>query len=111
MKSLGGEEMFGLDYIDAAIFAALGATGCFLLSLLFNKRRPSFFRLGTAKTLNALVGLCIAMTPGKITIVDSASATARRKSASPLFCSSSTSAILSSVIGSSVLLVGFAIPP
>jgi hypothetical protein len=26
--------MFGLDYIDAAIFAALGATGCFLLSLL-----------------------------------------------------------------------------
>ena len=61
--------MFGLDYIDAAIFAALGATGCFLLSLLFNKRRPSFFRLGTAKTLNALVGLStIVIFPGVVAI-------------------------------------------
>ena len=38
--------MFGLDYIDAAIFAALGATGCFRYC-------------------------CTAMTPGKITIVGS----------------------------------------
>jgi hypothetical protein len=33
-------------------------------------------------------------------------ATARKKSPSPLFCSSSTSAILSPVIGSSMRLVG-----
>jgi hypothetical protein len=37
---------------------------------------------------------------GPIRICSTASATARRKSPSPLFCSSSTSAILSSVIGS-----------
>ena len=39
---------------------------------------------------------------GSIRICSTASATERRKSPSPLFCSRSTSAILSSVIGSSV---------
>src|SRR3954471_5148844 len=41
-----------------------------------------------------------------IRICSTASATDRRKSPSPLFCSSSTSAILSSLIGSSVLAGG-----
>src|SRR6516165_8213405 len=41
-------------------------------------------------------------TSASIRICSTASATARRKSLSPLFCNNSTSAILSSVIGSSV---------
>jgi hypothetical protein len=45
-------------------------------------------------------------TSASIRICSTASATARRKSESPLFCSSSTSAILSSVIGSSVVAGG-----
>src|ERR1043165_1219740 len=45
-------------------------------------------------------------TSASIRICSTASATDRKKSPSPLFCSSSTSAILSSVIRSSVVVGG-----